>query len=95
MTMETKRVVAAAVKTEDGLIHFFPAPCRHHHTAHALHRSRSSGDTEGLIVARGEQGFVMSDGTFAVREEAGKVAILAGQIKELAHPPKLYSEDLW
>jgi hypothetical protein len=37
----------------------------------------------------------MSDGTFAGREEAGKVAILAGQIKELAHPPKLYSEDLW
>lgn len=86
----TRRAIAAAVRTDDGLVHFFPPPCRHHHTIHALHR-----DNNGLIVARGEQGFVMSDGTFADREEAGQCAIAAGQIKELAHPPRLYSEDLW
>ena len=88
-----RRVVAAAVKTDDGLIHFFPAPCRHHHTVHALHRPTDAEND--LIVARGEQGFVMSDGTFEGREEAGKLAIAAGQIKELAHPPRLFSEDLW
>jgi hypothetical protein len=37
----------------------------------------------------------MSDGTFAGREEAGRCAIEGGRIKELAHPPELYSEDLW
>ena len=82
--------VAAAVKSEDGLVHFMPPPCRHHHIIHMLHR-----DNGGLTVARGEQGFVMSDGTFADREEAGRCAIESGRIKALAHPPRLYSEDLW
>jgi hypothetical protein len=88
----TRKVVAAAVKTDDGVIHFMPAPCRHHHTVHALHRENQEA---GIIVARGEQGFVMSDGTFADRIEAGQCAIAAGQITELKWPPKLYSEDLW
>ena len=91
--MTTRKAVAAAVRTEDGLIHFMPPPHRHHHTVHAMHRADDSGMR--LIVARGEQGFVMSDGTFAGREEAGKAAIEAGQIKALRWPPKLYSEDLW
>lgn len=93
--MTTRKAVAAAVRTDDGLVHFFPAPCRHHHTVHALHRARNADDEAGLIVARGEQGFVMSDGTFANREEAGQCAISAGQITELQHPPRLFSEDLW
>lgn len=87
-----RKAIAAAVKTDDGVIHFMPPPHRHHHTVHALHRA-STG--EGLIVARGDQGFVMSDGTFAGRIEAAKAAIEAGQITVLAHPPNLYSEDLW
>jgi hypothetical protein len=85
-----RMAVAAAVQTADGLIHFMPPPHRHHHTVHALQK-----DNGGLIMARGVQGFVMSDGTFASREEAGRCAIESGQIKELTHPPKLYSEDLW
>jgi len=84
------KAIAAAVMTDDGVIHFMPPPHRHHHTVHALHK-----ESEGLIVARGEQGFVMSDGTFADRMAAGKAAIASGQIKELSHPPRLYSEDLW
>lgn len=87
---EQRRAIAAAVKTYDGLVHFMPPPYRHCHTVHALH-----WDNGGLIVAQGEQGFVMSDGTFADREEAGQCAIASGQIQELAHPPRLYSEDLW
>jgi hypothetical protein len=92
--MTQRKVVAAAVKTDDGVIHFMPAPCRHHHTVHALHRPNNAAEND-LIVARGEQGFVMSDGTFADRIEAGQCAIAAGQITELKWPPKLYSEDLW
>ena len=86
-----KTAVAAAVKTSDGVIHFMPAPHRHHHTVHALNRNRTSN----IIHAEGQQGFVMSDGTFASREEAAQAALAAGQIKRLAHPPMLYSEDLW
>lgn len=82
--------VAAAVRTEDGVIHFMPPPHRHHHTVHAL-----SAEKGKLIVARGMQGFVMSDGTFQDRVTAGECALLSGRIKELQHPPQLYSEDLW
>lgn len=88
--MTTRRAVAAAILTDDGVVHFMPRPNRHHHTVHALNEGGGY-----LIVARGEQGFVMSDGTFADREEAGRCAIEAGQIKALERPPKLYSEDLW
>ena len=87
-----RKVIAAAVKTNDGVIHFMPPPNRHHHTIHALHRAN---ETSGLIIARGEQGFVMNDGTFADRVTAGLDAIAAGQIAALSHPPNLYSEDLW
>lgn len=90
------KAIAAAVKTDDGVIHFMPPPHRHHHTVHAMHHALYHGSIdEGLIVARGEQGFVMSDGTFADRVEAGKAAIKSGQIASLQHPPCLYSEDLW
>jgi hypothetical protein len=89
-----RKAVAAAVRTADGLVHFFPPPCRHHHTVHALNRVNNTAENN-LIVARGEQGFVMSDGTFADREEAGKCAIESGQIKALQWPPGLFSEDLW
>lgn len=89
-----RTAVAAAVKTEDGVIHFMPPPHRHHHTVHALNRPKNGVEND-LIIAEGEQGFVMSDGTFANRVDAGIAAIEAGQIKSLAHPPNLYSEDLW
>ena len=33
-----RKAIAAAVRTDEGLVHFFPPPCRHHHTLHALHK---------------------------------------------------------
>ena len=86
------KVIAAAVKTDDGVIHFLPQPHRHHHILHAVYCESSN---KGLAIDGWEQGFVMSDGTFAGRIEAAKAAIKAGQIVALQHPPKLYSEDLW
>lgn len=86
--------VAAAVKTDDGVIHFMPAPHRHHHTVHALNAVNKPAESP-IILATGNQGFVMSDGTFATREDAGRAAIKAGLIPALRWPPKLYSEDLW
>jgi hypothetical protein len=46
-------------------------------------------------LKNGEQGFVTDDGTFVNRIEAARIAIECGQIKELSHPPYLYSEDLY
>ena len=90
------KVVAAAVRSADGVIHFMPRPHRHHHTVHALHKMRETRIGDGaIIVARDEQGFVLSDGTFANRIDAAKLAIDSGQIPKLNHPPQLYSEDLW
>jgi len=62
-----------------------PAPARHHNLF-ALCREAQTPD---------ESGFLLSDGTFADRRRAAEVAIAAAQITELAHPPFLYSEDLW
>lgn len=92
-----RKAIAAAVRTADGVIHFLPAPNRHHHTVHALHRMtvRDELSPAAVVVAKGEQGFLMSDGTFANRIDAGKCAVSSGQIKKLTHPPELYSEDLW
>jgi len=87
-----RKAIAAAVKTDDGVIHFLPPPHRHHHTVHALYYALHH---DNGVPARGEQGFVMSDGTFAGRIEAAQAAIDAGQINALAYPPNLYSEDLW
>jgi len=88
------KVIAAAVKTDDGVIHFMLPPHRHHHIVHALYKPQNEVEND-LSVPCEKQGFVMSDGTFVDRIEAGKAAIGAGQINALSHPPRLYSEDLW
>ena len=60
-------------------------PARHHNLFACGHHPN------GLSAS----GFLLSDGSFADRRTAAAVAIAAGQIKALAHPPYLYSEDLW
>lgn len=42
-----------------------------------------------------EQGFVTDTGEFVNREEASKIALECGQIKELKFGSLLYSEDLY
>lgn len=82
--------IAAAILTDDGVVHSMPPPKRHHHILHAM-----NGNDGPLIVARGEQGFLMSDGTFRDRRMAAVWALESGRIQRLQHPPNLYSEDLW
>jgi hypothetical protein len=44
----------------------------------------------------GEQGFVTEDGEFVNREDAAKIALSNGQVKELKFNSKLlFSEDLY
>ena len=44
-----------------------------------------------------EQGFVTSQGRYVSREEAWKIAFLAGQVNDRLHrtPGYLYREDVW
>jgi hypothetical protein len=90
------RIVAAAVRTIDGLIHTMPRPHRHHHIVHAMHRPDNTKEND-LIIAEGEQGFITDDGEFVERVMAANLAVEAGQIRreKLIAPPRLYSEDLW
>jgi hypothetical protein len=66
-----------------------PAPNRHHHI---IRKMASDGHPTPIV---GEQGFLLEDGTFVHRIPAGQIALKTGQIEALAHPPHLYSEDLW
>lgn len=61
-----------------------PPPARHHNLFAIL---------DGK--APDEQGFLLSDGTFADRERAGEIALAAGQTQALKWGSQLYSEDLW
>lgn len=40
-------------------------------------------------------GFLLSDGSFATREEARRLAVLNGQAPNPSHATMLFSEDLW
>jgi hypothetical protein len=66
-----------------------PRPNRHHNVLYWL-------AALGVPTrATHEQGFVLSDGSYATREQAAKVALAAGQVAQLHAPPRLFSEDLW
>lgn len=50
----------------------------------------------GIKPVDGEQGFVTDKGEFVSREDAAKIAIECGQIKELKYSSTLlFSEDLY
>lgn len=51
-------------------------------------------DSGILNVLSGIQGFTTETGEFFNRKEAAQMAIQAGQVKKLKHPPMLYMEDL-
>jgi hypothetical protein len=83
-------VEKAAIKMEDGKVYSVPRPGRHHDCIKLI---ASLGYKIPII---GEQGFVLSDGTFADRIYARKVADEANQgIARDMHLDELFSEDLW
>lgn len=85
---EKLKVLQAALLSGD-VIYTMARPARH-------------GDIMRRVDWRGtpdEQGFLLTDGSFATRERAWEVAQAAGQ-PILRHPkvqcgPYLFSEDLW
>jgi hypothetical protein len=85
------KVVAVAVRTDDGLVHTLPRPARHHDVVHLLAEKFNHPSS-----ALDEQGFLLSDGRFCRRKPAKRVAEEAGQLLPRASDlPELYSEDLW
>lgn len=62
---------------------------RHHHILQIAHSfGKRCEDPK-------DQGFADADGNFLTREEAGQIALAAGQIKKLLAPPRAFSEDFW
>lgn len=88
---EQLRVVAAAVKVH-GLTFSMPPPARHHDV---LGRMHDFGIPDGPSWITG-QGFLLSNGRWANREDAWLVAVAAGQLTARARSgPDLFSEDVW
>lgn len=69
-----------------------PPPARHHNLF-AIHHGRGDDPYPPMR----DQGFLLSDGSFATRDRAAEVAIAAGQVRaeKMTVPGQLYSEDLW
>lgn len=86
-------VDTAAIRGRDGNIYSLPRPARHHDVGRHMIESGHPRPFPGGAA----QGFILSDGRFAGREEAAGVALGAGQIKggQMVAPPNLYSEDIW
>lgn len=81
------RVVAAAIRKENGQVFSVPAPGRHNDVIREMGENFSQKD---------EQGFLLNDGRFATRKAALNVALYSEQIKQAKWPAHgLFSEDLW
>lgn len=89
------RIVAAAIRTEDGRIFTVPPPGRHHDVIALMHREQVPLAT----VLRAEQGFATEKHPFVLRMAALRIAVEAGQFR--GEPPAastthgLFSEDVW
>ena len=86
------KVIAAAIKGDDGVIYHLDRPARHHDVGRHMiekghHKPFPGGD---------EQGFLLSNGEFASRIAARTCAIANGQLlKRAGKTHELYSEDVW
>lgn len=83
-------VVSVAIRLPDGAVYSKPPPARHH----TLIRELVQAGHE--IPIRGDQGFLLSNGEFAGRFIALRVARKAGQLLQETSPANgLFSEDVW
>jgi hypothetical protein len=83
-------VERAAIRMGDGRVWSLLPPNRHHHVIRML------VVLQYPTPIRGDQGFVLSDGSFADRRRAREVAEAAGQLLPRdGGLAELYSEDVW
>ena len=93
--MPALRILAAAIQTDDGAIHYQPAPARHHDIIRQLREDGYEGPVQD-DHQHSRQGFLLSNSKFANRKQAKHIALRAGQViggKTKAHT--MTSEDLW
>lgn len=88
------RIVASALKLENGLVISKPIPARHHDLLHPLWdvlEDKNKVHPPGCV-----QGFLTNEGVFVDRQEACVIAYRASQvIEKTGGPYELYSEDVW
>lgn len=73
---------------ESGAVFAITKPARH---CHAIHELADCGEA---AWAKGEQGFITSDGKFLNRWQAARYALRTGQTERLVRD-ELISEDVW
>ncbi len=88
-----RTILQVAIRTADGVIHTMPRPARHGEIINRIWQRYNDPKV-------GEQGFLLSDGSFADRTEAIVIARAQGQIIPTPHRPAgasefLFSEDCW
>lgn len=85
------KVEMAAIIGEDGEVYSLPRPNRHHNIIYHLVK-----DMKHSTPIKGEQGFVLTDGTFVDRKTAKLHAIANNQLLERASKSELlFSECIW
>lgn len=85
------KVEMAAIIGEDGKVYSLPRPNRHHNIIFHLAK-----DLKHSTPIKGEQGFVLTDGTFVDRKTAKLHAIANNQLLETASRSELlFSECMW
>jgi hypothetical protein len=82
---EKLKIIGPAIVLTNGMILSTSKPHRHHDLINLVNDAKSIK----------EQGFILSNGTFSNRKEAGAIAIANKQINKLNHPPNLFTEDLY
>lgn len=85
------RVTAAAIRDIDGVVFSVPPPGRHHNVIWLM----AEKHLRPCPPIR-NQGFLLSDGSFAERKPAKIIAERAGQLLPRASElEELFSEDVW
>ena len=88
--MSDQETIATAAILHEGAPYSVPRPGRHGDVVRLL-----DGKFPGAGPFVEEQGFMTSAGRFVGREEAGRIALAAGQTPALRWGRELFSEDLW
>jgi hypothetical protein len=84
----TERIVAAAIRLDNGEVISLPQPARHHSVLEYIRNTQQAD-----YIKSDQQGFLTSSGQFVRRKPAAIIAFEAGQTDCIKNP--LTSEDLW
>lgn len=95
-TADNLKLVGVAIIDEHGEMFHLDAPARHGDLMPYIYNNHiTDWDEAKAWIAQASQGFITKDGRFVDRMTGGVLACTTKQISKLAHPPQLYSEDLW